>query len=442
MRFGLRREYGTFTVRGEIFSVSRAPSGHTYLTLKEGDETLNVAFFKNRNFAGQLFQRGDMVACTGALDVFNSGLQLIATTLETIGDGSLYEEFLQLKAELANIGYFDTLKKKTIPPLVESIALITSESGAALQDILSTASDVLHLLDCTVYHTSVQGSGAAMEIARAIAKASRSGVQVIALSRGGGSLGDLYPFNSRIVAEAIFRSSVPVISAVGHETDVTIADLVADKRLETPTALGNFLAAPYRSASQQLQQVRQRIWQAIQGVIMQSTQQIQRRAELLGHRFEQCLAGEKLRVSHSGSRIESIARQQLRQQEHSLARLRDRILPLDPESAVDRHLFRIEGIAARLERARCWQWQQRANRLEQLRATIAHLSPQRTLERGYAVLRTPERTIVSSVKQATPGLDLEALFADGTVLITIKQNKEVRHEQNSNDKKRTRKTQK
>ncbi len=443
MRFGLRREYGTLSVRGEVFSVSRAPSGHTYLTLKEGDETLNVAFFKNRNFGDQTFKRGDMVACSGALDVYNSGLQLIATAIEPIGDGALYEEFLQLKAELANIGYFDTLKKKTIPPFVESIALITSESGAALQDILSTASDVLHVLTCTIYHTSVQGSGAAMEIARAISSASRSGVQVIAVSRGGGSLSDLHPFNSRIVAEAIFRSSVPVISAVGHETDVTIADLVADQRLETPTALGHFLATPYRRAREQLQQGRQRLERAIQSKVAHGTQLIQRREEVLRHRLEQRLANATLRASQCGRRIESIAMHQSRQREQHLAHLRSRILPLDPESTIDRYVFRIEGIAARLERAALWQWQQRASRLERLRTTITHLSPQRTLERGYAVLRTPDHKIVRSVQQATPGQDLEVLFADGTVSITIKQNNnEVRHEQNSHDKKRSRKTQK
>ncbi len=236
----------TVTVEGEISNFAAPASGHWYFTLKDSHAQLRGVMFRGRNrLAGGLPSDGVQVVCSGTVTVYSARgeLQMVVDTLVVGGQGDLQVAFEALKARLAEEGLFSVERKRALPQFPRSVGIVTSASGAAIQDILNVmqrrAPDV-HLLLCPV---RVQGDGAAEEIAEAISALNRhGGLDVLIVGRGGGSIEDLWAFNEEVVARAIAGSAVPVISAVGHETDFTIADFVADLRAPTPSAAAELVA--------------------------------------------------------------------------------------------------------------------------------------------------------------------------------------------------------
>lgn len=236
---GTFEQFATVTVEGEISSSSNASSGHWYFSLKDEGSSLECAMFRgNINFIRGTYKIGDRVRVTGKPNLYapTGRFKLLGRSIEKAGAGKLYELFLRLKNELAALGWFDEARKKPIPRVPEVIGIVTSESAAALRDVMNRLNERAPYARTILYHTPVQGKGAEFEIARQIQKANQEGLaDVLLVVRGGGSLEDLWCFNERVVAEAIVQSDIPVISGVGHETDFTIADLAADKRAPTPT---------------------------------------------------------------------------------------------------------------------------------------------------------------------------------------------------------------
>lgn len=226
-------------VEGEISQSNRYASGHWYFSIKDERAVIRCVMWRsNLSSLRESFRVGDKVRLTGKPNVYegNGGLTFICTKIERAGEGKLYELFLKLKGELAALGWFDQSLKKPIPKVPHVVGIVTSQGGAALRDVLHRLSERAPYALPIVYHTPVQGEGSADQIAEALRRANREGrAEVLLLVRGGGSLEDLWSFNERVVAQAIHESVIPVISGIGHETDFTIADMVADFRAPTPT---------------------------------------------------------------------------------------------------------------------------------------------------------------------------------------------------------------
>ena len=232
-------QFESVAVEGEISSSTKASSGHWYFSIKDEEAVLSCAMFRGKLYSVRgVFKVGDKVKVTGKPNLYpGSGkLTFICSKIEAAGEGKLYELFLRLKNELAGLGWFDQSRKKPLPRVPRTIGVVTSRTGAALQDVMNRLRARAPYVRVLLYHTSVQGKGAEVEIAQRIGKANRDNqADVLLLVRGGGSLEDLWCFNEKIVAEAIVNSHIPIISGIGHETDTTIADFAADFRAPTPT---------------------------------------------------------------------------------------------------------------------------------------------------------------------------------------------------------------
>ena len=232
-------QFESVAVEGEISSSTKASSGHWYFSIKDEEAVLSCAMFRGKLYSVRgVFKVGDKVRVTGKPNLYpGSGkLTFICSKIEAAGEGKLYELFLRLKNELAALGWFDQNRKKPIPRVPRTIGIITSRTGAALQDVMNRLRERAPYVRVLLYHTAVQGKGAEAEIVQRINKAnSDNKADVLLLVRGGGSLEDLWCFNEKIVAEAIVNSHIPIISGIGHETDTTIADFAADFRAPTPT---------------------------------------------------------------------------------------------------------------------------------------------------------------------------------------------------------------
>jgi len=363
----LEERFDSVWVSGEISNFKAYDSGHWYFSLKDEEGQIRCVMFRGRNGqVGFMPQSGDLVEVSANLGLYvpRGDIQLTIQTLRRAGMGGLYEAFLKLKAKLAKEGLFDAERKREIPTHPRSIGIITSLQAAALKDVLSTLARRAPHIPIVIYPTLVQGPDAPAGIISALKAAEQEkAVDVILLVRGGGSIEDLWAFNDEKLAYAIAESSIPIVSGVGHETDVTIADFVADLRAPTPTGAAE-LAAPRKD--QMLQEL---------GAIMQAlSQRVNQRIE----REAQTLDQLTLRLSHA--------------------------LP-NP----DRMREQIYGWQQRLNQAwsvRVQSWQRNQTHY-QLQLEI--LNPQRTLERGYAVILTKNEQAMKAVRNSTQ-LNTEATY--------------------------------
>jgi exodeoxyribonuclease VII large subunit len=360
-------------VRGEITNFTRARSGHLYFTLKDDRAQLKCAMW--RNWAERLRyapQEGDAVLATGRLSVYEAGglYQLYAESLEPAGRGDLALAFERLKAQLAAEGLFDADRKKIIPSRPAKIGLVTSTDGAALRDILNVLQRRWPLVSVLLAPTLVQGRDAPGGIIRALKWLDgRDDVETIILARGGGSPEDLACFNDEGLARAIAACRRPVISGIGHETDFTIADFVADLRAPTPSAAAE-LAVPAR-------------------------------AEVLGQVTGLALSlDEQVRDRIASARL-------------ALSALRREIVYLSPLHRLNNSRQRSDALANRLDAAITRRLDRAQHRLGLSQVRLVTVSPQATLARGYAVVRTAEGQIVRSVAQVGPGDLLAVQVVDG-----------------------------
>jgi len=363
----LEERFDSVWVSGEISNFKAYDSGHWYFSLKDEEGQIRCVMFRGRNGqVGFMPQSGDLVEVSANLGLYvpRGDIQLTIQTLRRAGMGGLYEAFLKLKAKLAKEGLFDAERKREIPTHPRSIGIITSPQAAALKDVLSTLARRAPHIPIVIYPTLVQGPDAPAGIISALKAAEQEkAVDVILLVRGGGSIEDLWAFNDEKLAYAIAESSIPIVSGVGHETDVTIADFVADLRAPTPTGAAE-LAAPRKD--QMLQEL---------GAIMQAlSQRVNQRIE----REAQTLDQLTLRLCHA--------------------------LP-NP----DRMREQIYGWQQRLNQAwsvRVQSWQRNQTHYQ---LQLEMLNPQRTLERGYAVILTKNEQAMKAVRNSTQ-LNTEATY--------------------------------
>ncbi|MBT8542135.1 exodeoxyribonuclease VII large subunit [Polynucleobacter paneuropaeus] len=374
----LEAQFDTVLVSGEISNFKAYDSGHWYFSLKDDEGQIRCVMFRGRNSqVGFMPQSGDLVEVSASLGMYvpRGDVQLTIQGLRKAGMGGLYEAFLKLKAKLTKEGLFDLERKREIPSHPRAIGIITSPQAAALKDVLSTLQRRSPHIPIVIYPTLVQGPDAPAGIISAIQNANQEAVvDVILLVRGGGSIEDLWAFNDEQLAYAIAGSAIPIVSGVGHETDVTIADFVADLRAPTPTGAAELSAPRKDQLLQELAAIEQALYQRLM-------QRVEREAQTLDQ-----LA---LRLSHA--------------------------LP-NP----DRMREQITSWQTRLQQAWSVQIDNFKRNQNHYQLQLEMLNPQRTLERGYAVILNPAMQAIRKPQDLNTQNQFEVRLADGSSQVRFK----------------------
>lgn len=412
---------GRIAVEGEVASLRRPASGHLYFNLKDRrrgiESVLGCAIWRSQTQRAlkQELVEGDQVIAHGKLDVYapRGTYSLIVDRVEAVGLGALLVKLEELKRELAQLGWFE--RRRPLPRLPRTVGVVTSRDGAAFQDFLRTRSLRWPLYPVRLRHTPVQGPGAAEEIARALDDLDASGVDVIVLCRGGGSLEDLWSFNERAVAEAIWRASVPVVCGVGHETDATLADFVADHRAHTPTDAAQTVIPNRRELCEGLERRYGDLLDAVDA-------QLSRRAE----RLERLAGRSHLRSADwiLESRVDALGRLG-RQLGHEAAvaleratgvlRTAERALAVHaPQRRLERDEARLAALGRRLVAPAREGLARVDSRLELAGGRLEAFSPYAVLGRGYSITRAVDGGApLTDVAQAALGVEVETLLARG-----------------------------
>lgn len=412
----LEASFSLIRVEGELTNFARPASGHWYFTLKDPQAQVRCAMFRNRS---QLLsfrpKEGDQVIVTAKVSLFEGrgDFQLICEQMMPSGEGQLQKAFEQVKQELSQRGFFDPDRKRPLPKHPRRIGVITSATGAAIHDILHVLQRRFPNLPVNLYPSAVQGAEAADQLVAALALANRHAeCDVLIIGRGGGSLEDLWPFNEVRVAEAILRSAIPVVSAVGHETDTTISDLVADYRAPTPSAAAEVLSPDQQALFDRLMQHQRSLIRQISRHLQQA---------------QQGLDLQQLRLKHPGERLTQQA-QQLTQIESTLIRLQQQQLihawksVAQTEQRLDRQTPKFTQQALRLSQLRVQLKQRMESQmtshryvLQQTARRLNSISPLATLDRGFSLLMDHQGQVIQSVTQATTGDILQAKLKDGVL---------------------------
>jgi exodeoxyribonuclease VII large subunit len=391
-RAALEREFPLIWVAGEVSNLVRAASGHHYFTLKDTEAQVRCAMFRSRaQLLPWKLENGQQVEARALVTLYEARgeFQLTVESLRRAGLGRLYEAYLRLKEQLTAEGLFADERKRVLPRFPRRIGIITSPRAAALRDVVVTLGRRAPQLPIILYATLVQGTEAASQIAAAIqTAAARNECDLLLVVRGGGSLEDLWSFNEEIVARAIAACPIPVIAGVGHETDITIADLAADRRAATPTAAAELASAGWFEAAAEIAGLASALRNAMRTNLERRMQRVDLLARRLVHPAER-LAHSKQHLAHLASRLAGAGERLAARRQQRLAELR-----------------------LRLARARP-NLEQRRTRLERAAAGLAALNPQAALARGYALVRTPDGQLLRSHQQLAAGMLLDLRFAEG-----------------------------
>jgi len=411
-------------VEGELGNVSRPASGHLYFTLKDERAQVRCALFKPKSQWLKFAPRdGVRVLARGRLTLYEArgDYQLILDTMEEAGEGALRRAFEQSKAKLQAEGLFDAARKRPLPAHVHRLGVLTSPSGAAVRDVLSVLARRFPLIDVEVLPVPVQGDGAAAQIVRMLQAAGRSGrYDALLLTRGGGSLEDLWAFNDEALARAIAASPVPVVSAVGHEVDTTLADFAADLRAPTPSVAAELLVPDRADLQAHLRALQRRLVAAQERMLRHAMQRTDRAAlRMHAMRPQARLDALLRRQEHVERRLDAawtIQQQRRRARlQHSAAILR----AWHPQRRLERLHDRLQNLAPRPQAAVVRTLQRNALRLQGLARSLEAVSPLATVARGYAILQREDGHVVRSVLDARPGERLGARLQDGVLRIRV-----------------------
>ena len=411
-------------VQGEISNFLRHSSGHWYFTLKDQGASIQCASFRMQNrlirFAPQ---DGLTVRARGRVAVYEprGAYQLQVEFLEPVGAGALQFAFEQLKAKLDAEGLFDQARKRALPVLPRRIGVVTSPDGAAVRDILRIVKRRNEAIDILVAPVRVQGDGAAREIVEAIETLNAlASVDVIIVGRGGGSIEDLWCFNEEIVARAIFNSRVPVISAVGHETDFTIADFVADLRASTPSAAAEMVAAAREEMYARMRTLRGRMAAAARYRIMAlrtrlSTLRSSRAFQVLPRRIK----ATSQRVDGRLHSIERVLRSRIQRRRMRLRAVVERLNEADVRRSLAMRAARLARLRARLERAGASITPREREKLSVAARGLESLSPLAVLGRGYAIAFNERGGVIKRAADVSEGDRLKVRVSEGDIPCTV-----------------------
>ncbi|SNS37268.1 Exodeoxyribonuclease VII large subunit [Noviherbaspirillum humi] len=416
----LERSFPLAWVSGEISNFTKAASGHWYFTLKDSGAQVRAVMFRGRcQYAGFTPREGDKVEVRALVTLYaqRGDYQLNVEAIRRAGVGNLYEAFLQLRDRLNAEGLFDPARKRPLPVFARTIGIVTSPQAAALRDILTTLRRRAPHVRVILYPTPVQGEGAADKVARSIAFASgRAECDVLLVCRGGGSIEDLWSFNDEAVARAIVACAMPVIVGVGHETDFTIADFAADLRAPTPTAAAEMAATPLADWLATLHShgyllrrgMERRLSDANQSLDWLSRRLVSPRAYI---------ARERLRLRELQHRLGHATCMPLAEARHLLQRLNGRLTCQKPN--LEPHKTRLESLGRRMATEAGHQASLRRQALDGLTAQLELLNPQRTVERGYAIITDAKGRLVRAPKQLKPRGTVTVRLAGGSADVGI-----------------------
>ena len=421
----LEGEMGQIWLSAEISNFTQPASGHWYFTLKDDTAQVRSAMFRNSNRRVTFRpQHGQQVLVRATVTLYEprGDYQLIVESMHPAGEGLLQQQFEQLKQRLAAEGLFEQQHKQPLPEPARQVGVITSATGAALHDVLR----VLHRRDPSlpviIYPTAVQGNDAPAAIVRAIGLANlRSECDVLIVGRGGGSLEDLWSFNDERVARAIFASRIPIVSAVGHETDVTIADFVADLRAPTPSAAAEIVSRNQVELLRQLQSQQTRLEMAMDYYLAQQ----QRAFTRLQHRLQQQhpqlrLARQQTALFRLQRRLDEALQLRLRNAARQQDRLTQRLNARQPQGNINRAQQQLQQWHYRLAQAMRQRLGDEKQRFGALAGHLEGVSPLATLARGFSVTQTDGGEVLKTAGQLQPGDTLQTRLQDGWVESEVK----------------------
>ncbi|KZC18683.1 MULTISPECIES: exodeoxyribonuclease VII large subunit [Rhodanobacter] len=413
-------------IEGELSNVAKPASGHLYFTLKDSGAQVRCAMFRMK--ASALRFRpvdGMQVLLRARVGLYEprGEFQLVAEYMEPAGEGALQREFEQLKARLDAEGLFDPARKRALPVYARRIGVITSATGAAVRDVLSVLGRRWPLAEVEVLPVPVQGREAPPAIVAMLRKTSASArYDVLLLTRGGGSLEDLWAFNEEAVARAIHASAVPVVSAVGHEIDFSIADFVADLRAPTPSAAAELLVPDAVAVDRHLRQLQQRLATLLQRRLQAQSQRVDHLlARLQAQRPQARLQRDRERLQHLRLRLASVLREAQHQRRARLDRLHARLLAQHPRTRLPLLTRRLNEQQLRLHRAIAQILERRQTTLRHAGHALHAVSPLATLERGYAILFDADGQVLRSVQGVEPGNALRARLVDGELGLRVEE---------------------
>ncbi|MFZ0662742.1 MAG: exodeoxyribonuclease VII large subunit [Acidobacteriaceae bacterium] len=420
LREEIEREFSDLWVEGEICDLRPASSGHIYFTLKDDSGQIPVVLFRRQ--ASLLRFRpesGLYILLRGKISLYEQRgqVQIVAEHLEPMGAGSLQLAFEQVKRRLQQEGLFDADRKKPLPAFPRSVGIVTSPSGAVIHDFITVVSRRHAALEILLYPALVQGEAASAEVVKGIAYFNEAReVDLIVIARGGGSLEDLAPFNTELLARAIAASELPVVSAVGHETDFTIADFAADLRAPTPSAAAEIITAAQHQVEEHVEQLSQRLHRAARYAVMQARERFSRVSidAALGH-IEDGLNRRQQRIDELCFRMEAAWRALLQQNAQRLQSLASVIARNDTAPRIRFLRESLESLSSRLARAQVIANQNCRAKLESLGRQLASLSPLAVLNRGYALVYDESGGLLKNAASARAGQLLSTRLAVGTI---------------------------
>jgi exodeoxyribonuclease VII large subunit len=421
VRRRLEREYDNVWVEGEISNCRPAASGHIYLTLKDGDAQLAVVLFRAQASLLRFRpQDGLAVLVRGRVSVYDQRgqLQLIAETMEPRGAGALQLAYEQLKARLQAEGLFDPSRKRPLPPFPRCVGVVTSTGGAVLHDIIKVVRRRHARLHLLVYPAVVQGPGCAPSVSGGVRwfNANPGRVDLIVIARGGGSMEDLAGFNDEGLARMIAASELPVVSAVGHETDFTIADFVADLRAPTPSAAAEMITAAQHRVEERVDDLDRRLRRAVQYHLMMARQRYSAlAADQVLVRARDVIGRRGQRVDEMERRMETALARKLRTLADRAVELRARVERQNPTVKLVVARRRLDSAEQRVQRLATMMVSSRVTRREHASARLQALSPLAVLSRGYALVYGPDGTLLRSAAEAKTGDTIRARLANGSV---------------------------
>lgn len=423
----LEENFEQVWVEGEISNLACPQSGHCYFTLKDAGAQIRCVMFRSAARSIKFTPKDGMrVLLRGRLTLFEprGEYQLVAEYLEPQGIGGLQLAFIQLKERLAKEGLFSELHKKEIPKLPRKIGIVTSPTGAAIRDILTVLSRRFANVELLIAPVRVQGEGAGFEIASAIDDLNRVGqVDVMIVGRGGGSLEDLWAFNEEVVARAIHRSVVPVISAVGHEIDFTIADFVSDLRAATPSAAAELVVRSKDELTAELEALEHRLF-------VSQSRRLERSRSLVTA-LARAVTDPSRILGHLSQRVDSLDARLVREAGLILDDASERIVTLSarlarqsPAATLQRKAERLSTFSLRMDHAMNRRLACAAESVGLATGTLNAVSPLATLSRGYSIARKlPGRFVVRHNSQVAPGDRVELRFASGSAICTVEESR-------------------
>lgn len=424
----LESHFGQVWLVGEISNFSAPASGHWYFTLKDDKAQVRCAMFRNANQRVMTqVGNGKQVLIRAKIGLYEprGDYQLLAEHMEDAGVGLLQQQFEQLKARLQAEGLFNPEHKKPIPDVIRKVGVVTSATGAALHDVLSVLKRRDPAIEVIVYPAQVQGDAAPTQLIAALNSANRRNeVDAIILTRGGGSLEDLWGFNDETLARVVFTSALPVICAVGHEVDFSICDFVADVRAATPSAAAELVSRDRSHLSAQQQHLAQRLWRAWQQCLRQANHQY----AMLEQRLQPLHPQQQL--MQQGQRLDELQRraqvsmtQKLTQQVQSHNHLTSRLSQTQPQRRVDLAQQQLAQYQQRLQRALQVQLKQAQQRMATNLQTLHIVSPLQTLSRGYSITQDEQGSVIKSSTEVSAGSVIHTRLGAGTLTSQVIANK-------------------